>query len=224
MTTVLLILLLACCAASLSAQSRIYISVKAGSSAVLPCDWRNKTQSPGERPHIEWRTPSETVFERRGGEQYEGDGYEHRVDVPEDKLLSGDCSLVLKDVRLNDSGPYESYLLERRRRRSLRSKRVFIQAVELSVEDAPEETAAAESIEELSLLKKSASTYSSEDKGLYLLEKSCHEPVIPVEDRQQRSQDGGSTEQIKLVGPVHVQYFIGQPAHRSMRTYSKHVF
>uniref|UniRef100_A0AAR2IM83 Immunoglobulin V-set domain-containing protein n=1 Tax=Pygocentrus nattereri TaxID=42514 RepID=A0AAR2IM83_PYGNA len=134
MTTVLLILLLACCAGSLSAQSRIYISVKAGSSAVLPCDWRNKTQSPGEKPHIEWRTPSETVFERQGGDQYEGEGYEHRVDVPEDKLLGGDCSLVLKDVRLNDSGPYESYLLERRRRRSLHSKRVFIQAVELSVE------------------------------------------------------------------------------------------
>ncbi|XP_017581236.2 uncharacterized protein LOC108444532 isoform X1 [Pygocentrus nattereri] len=158
MTTVLLILLLTCCAGSLSAQSRIYISVKAGSSAVLPCDWRNKTQSSGERPHIEWRTPSETVFERQGGDQYEGEGYEHRVDVPEDKLLGGDCSLVLKDVRLNDSGPYESYLLERQMRRSLRSKQVFIQAVELSVEDAPEEAAAAESVEVFSLLKQSASS------------------------------------------------------------------
>ncbi|KAL6473506.1 hypothetical protein MHYP_G00170670 [Metynnis hypsauchen] len=158
MTTVLLILLLACCAGSLSAQSRIYLSVKAGSSAVLPCDWRNKTQSSGERPHIEWRTPSETVFERRGGEQYQGEGYEHRVDVPEDKLLSGDCSLVLKDVRLTDVGPYESFLLERRTRRSLRSKRVFIQAVELSVDDEPEEAAAAQSVEEFSLLKQSASS------------------------------------------------------------------
>ncbi|KAL7858723.1 hypothetical protein AOLI_G00188250 [Acnodon oligacanthus] len=158
MTIFLRSLLLACCAASLSAQSRIYVTVKAGSSAVLPCDWRNKTQSSGERPHIEWRTLTETVFERRGGDQYQGEGYERRVDVPEHKLLGGDCSLVLKDVRLTDSGPYESYLLEKRRKRSLRSKRVFIQAVELSVDDAPEEAAAAQSVEEFSLLKQSASS------------------------------------------------------------------
>ncbi|XP_036416194.1 programmed cell death 1 ligand 1-like isoform X2 [Colossoma macropomum] len=158
MNTFLLILLLACCAGSLSAQSRIYLSVKAASSAVLPCDWRNKTQSPGERPHIEWRTMSETVFERLGGEQYEGEGYERRVDVPEDKLLSGDCSLMLKDVRLTDAGPYESYLLQKQTKRSLNSKRVFIQGVELSVEDASEETAAAQSVEEFSLVKLSASS------------------------------------------------------------------
>ncbi|KAL6473480.1 hypothetical protein MHYP_G00170410 [Metynnis hypsauchen] len=160
MTTVLPILLLACCAGSLSAQSRIYLSVKAGSSAVLPCDWRNKTQSSGERPHIEWRTPSETVFERWGGDLYQGEGYEHRVDVPEDKLLSGDCSLVLKDVRLTDVGPYESFLLERRTKRSLRSKRVFIQAVELSVD---------ESIEELSLVKQSASSSAEVIRSPFLI-------------------------------------------------------
>ncbi|KAL7858736.1 hypothetical protein AOLI_G00188380 [Acnodon oligacanthus] len=129
-------LCLVTCTGSQYAQSRIYVTVKAGSSAVLPCDWRNKTQSSGERPHIEWRTLTETVFERRGGDQYQGEGYERRVDVPEDKLLGGDCSLVLKDVRLTDSGPYESYLLEKRTKRSLRSKRVFIQAVELSVDDS----------------------------------------------------------------------------------------
>ncbi|KAL7868531.1 hypothetical protein SRHO_G00099150 [Serrasalmus rhombeus] len=153
------------CTGSLSAQSRIYVSVTAGSSAVLPCDFRNKTQSSGERPHIEWRTVSETVFERRGGDQYEGEGYEHRVDVPEDKLLSGDCSLVLKDVRLNDSGPYESYLLERRRTRSLRSKRVFIQAVELSVEESPKEiyenVAETRIIEEISNLRRPVIAVSS---------------------------------------------------------------
>ncbi|KAL6473482.1 hypothetical protein MHYP_G00170430 [Metynnis hypsauchen] len=149
------------CTGSLSAQSRIYISVKAGSSAVLPCDWRNKTQSSGERPHIEWRSPFETVFERRGRDQYQGEGYEHRVDVPEDKLLSGDCSLVLKDVRLTDAGPYESYLLQRRTRRSLRSKRVFIQAVELSVEEISEDVAEIQIIEEISNSRRAAIPVSS---------------------------------------------------------------
>ncbi|KAI4901079.1 hypothetical protein NFI96_015060 [Prochilodus magdalenae] len=130
------LLWLVVCTGSLSAQARIYMSVTEGSSAVLPCDWRNKTdsRSNGERLHIEWRAISETVFERRGEESYQGQGYEHRVDVPEDNLLSGDCSLVLRDVRLTDEGIYESFLLVRRKKRSLLSKRLLLQSVELSVD------------------------------------------------------------------------------------------
>ncbi|KAL7868537.1 hypothetical protein SRHO_G00099210 [Serrasalmus rhombeus] len=130
------ILCIAACAGSLPAPSRIFMSARVGSSAVLPCDWRNvSTQS----PHVEWRTISETVFERRGGELYQGEGYEGRVDVPEDHLLKGDCSLELKNVRPEDEGVYESFLLVRRTKRSLRSKRVFLQSVELSVDETPEE-------------------------------------------------------------------------------------
>ncbi|XP_072529593.1 uncharacterized protein [Salminus brasiliensis] len=112
------------------------MTVRVGSSAVLPCEWRDV---PRLSPHIEWRTISKTVFERRGEELYEGEGYAGRVDVPEDKLLEGNCSLVLKDVKSGDAGVYESYLLVKRTKRSLKSKRVFIQSVELSVDGCPAE-------------------------------------------------------------------------------------
>ncbi|XP_036419188.1 versican core protein-like [Colossoma macropomum] len=130
------ILCVAACAGSFPAPSRIFMSARVSSSAVLPCDCRNvSTQS----PHVEWKTISETVFERRGGDLYQGEGYEDRVDVPEDHLLKGDCSLELKNIRPDDAGVYESYLLVRRNKRSLRSQRVFLQSVELSVDETPEE-------------------------------------------------------------------------------------
>ncbi|KAI4897403.1 hypothetical protein NFI96_006549, partial [Prochilodus magdalenae] len=123
-----LILMLATCAGTLSEPSRIYMSVTVGSSAVLPCDWRNKTSSLPS--HIEWRSIHQTILERRGEELFQGEGYERRVDVPEDKLLSSDCSLMLRNIRTSDAGLYESYLLER----SPRFRRVPLQSVELSVE------------------------------------------------------------------------------------------
>ncbi|KAL7858730.1 hypothetical protein AOLI_G00188320 [Acnodon oligacanthus] len=129
------ILWLATCIGFISAQSQIFISARVGSSVVLPCDWRNVSK---QSPHVEWRTFAETVFERMGGELYQAEGYEGRVDVPEDKLQRGDCSLELKNIRPADEGVYESYLLVRRNKRSLNSKRVFLQSVELSVDETPE--------------------------------------------------------------------------------------
>ncbi|KAL6473493.1 hypothetical protein MHYP_G00170540 [Metynnis hypsauchen] len=126
------ILWVAACAGSLPAPSRIFISARVGSSAVLPCDCRKVSS---QNPHILWRTISETVLERRGGELYQGEGYEGRVDVPEDHLLKGDCSLELKNITLGDEGVYESYLLVSRMKRSLRTKKsIFLQSVELSVD------------------------------------------------------------------------------------------
>uniref|UniRef100_A0A3B1J729 Immunoglobulin V-set domain-containing protein n=1 Tax=Astyanax mexicanus TaxID=7994 RepID=A0A3B1J729_ASTMX len=135
------ILMLVISTGSLSAEGRLFMDVKVGRSAVLPCNWRTKLDNlaTDQSPHIEWRTFSETVFERLGEEQFQGEGYEGRIDVPEDELKKGNCSLVLKDVKLGDAAVYESYLLVKRTKRSLRSKRVFIQSVELSVDDTPEE-------------------------------------------------------------------------------------
>ncbi|KAI4901077.1 hypothetical protein NFI96_001657 [Prochilodus magdalenae] len=132
-----LILMLTTCAGTLSEPSRIYMSVTVGSSAVLPCDWRNKTSS--RPPHIEWRSIHQTILERQGKELFQGEGYERRVDVPEDKLLSGDCSLVLRNIRTSDAGLYESYLLQKSRH----SRRVSLQSVELSVEESEQEVRAA---------------------------------------------------------------------------------
>ncbi|KAL7858727.1 hypothetical protein AOLI_G00188290 [Acnodon oligacanthus] len=131
------VLSLVICAGSLSAQSTVYLSVTVGSTAVLPCDCRHitSTQSASQTLHVEWRTFAETVFERMGEELYQGEGYEGRVDVREDELLKGDCSLELKNVRPEDAGMYESFLLVQQAKRSMRSKRVFLQSVELSVDE-----------------------------------------------------------------------------------------
>ncbi|KAI4874135.1 hypothetical protein NFI96_015844 [Prochilodus magdalenae] len=75
---------------SFAADPRIFMSARVGSSAVLPCDCLNVS---GSSPHVEWRTISETVFEREGEETYQGEGFKGRVDIPEDKLLKGNCSL-----------------------------------------------------------------------------------------------------------------------------------
>ncbi|KAL6473488.1 hypothetical protein MHYP_G00170490 [Metynnis hypsauchen] len=124
-------LLLTTCVGSLYAQTQMFISARVGSSAVLPCDWRNVSS---QNPHIEWRTYAETVFERRGGDLYQGEGYEGRVDVPEDHLLKGDCSLLLKNVRPEDEGIYESHLLVKQTKGAVDSKWVYLQSVELSVD------------------------------------------------------------------------------------------
>ncbi|XP_058263532.1 uncharacterized protein LOC131364406 isoform X2 [Hemibagrus wyckioides] len=113
------------------------ISARVGSTVILPCEWRNVSV---QIPHVQWSTVSETVFERKGVELYEGEGYMGRVDVPQDKLLNGNCSLVLKNVRLTDAGTYESYLSVRRVKRSRFTKWVLVQQVKLSVDETPEET------------------------------------------------------------------------------------
>lgn len=90
-----------------------------GITVVLPCEF-NATSVHGL--YVRWYIHSEVVFERVGKDSYEGEGYEGRVDVPEDELCKGNCSLVLKNVSVADAGHYRSYL-----------KR-FIQSVELSVD------------------------------------------------------------------------------------------
>ncbi|KAI4900118.1 hypothetical protein NFI96_028297 [Prochilodus magdalenae] len=126
------ILCLSTCVGSLSADPQIFMTARVGSSAVLPCDWRNVS---GSSPaHIKWCTISETVFERRGEEVYRGEGYEGRVDLPEDELLKGNCSLELKNIRPGDAGVYKSYLLVRRVRRSVHATWHLLQSVELSVD------------------------------------------------------------------------------------------
>ncbi|KAK3526686.1 hypothetical protein QTP70_031467 [Hemibagrus guttatus] len=87
----------------------LQISARVGSTAVLPCEWRNLSI---QTPHVQWVIDSETVFERKGKELFQGEGYEGRVDVPEDELLKGNCSLVLKNVRITDEGLYRTFTME----------------------------------------------------------------------------------------------------------------
>ncbi|MCJ8735558.1 hypothetical protein PDJAM_G00248400 [Pangasius djambal] len=100
------------------------VSAHVGSTVVLPCEWRNLSI---QTPHVEWYIDSEFVFERKGKESFQGEGYEGRVDVPEDELLKGNCSLVLKNFNATDAAVYRSSMLVTQKNRKL------VQKVKLSV-------------------------------------------------------------------------------------------
>ncbi|KAI5619923.1 hypothetical protein C0J50_20517 [Silurus asotus] len=99
---------LSVCVDPISADPPITVEAHVGSTALLPCHLENFTQT----PHIQWRADNKIVFERNIDRTHDGKGYEGRVDVPEDELRKGNCSLVLKDVRITDHTSYKSFVLE----------------------------------------------------------------------------------------------------------------
>ncbi|KAI5618749.1 hypothetical protein C0J50_21672 [Silurus asotus] len=101
------------------------VSAQVGSTAVLPCDWRHLSI---QTPHVEWSIGDEIVFERLGKDSSQGEGYEGRVDVPEEELFKGNCSLVLKNVSVTDETLYSSYILM-----TDTKKPVLVQNIKLSV-------------------------------------------------------------------------------------------
>ncbi|KAF5900489.1 uncharacterized protein DAT39_009808, partial [Clarias magur] len=101
------------------------ISAAVGSTVVLPCDYRHLST---QTPHVKWYMGLEVVFERQGKESYQGEGYEGRVDVPEDELLKGTCSLVLNNVRVSDGAEYRSSMIVKHTERP-----VLVQKVQLLV-------------------------------------------------------------------------------------------
>lgn len=67
------------------------------------------------------------MFEQNGEQRWQASEFEGRLRVPEEKLWEGDCSLILRDVQVGDVGLYESFMVVDR------TRRVFIQSVQLSV-------------------------------------------------------------------------------------------
>ncbi|XP_041811016.1 galectin 17 isoform X1 [Chelmon rostratus] len=115
------------------ARSRSVIST-VGNQAVLPCNWKSRLGE--EAPptcHIQWTTPADTVFELRGEHKWQAEEFEGRVEVPEESLGSGDCSLIISDVQIGDAGRYESFMVVDGVKST--KTRVFIQSVKLSVFD-----------------------------------------------------------------------------------------
>ncbi|KAF5886982.1 antigen like protein, partial [Clarias magur] len=102
------------CVYVLSAEPEISVSGPVGSTAVLPCEM---TSVNTDRLYIVWRMKSEIVFERLGEKLYQDEGYEGRVDVPVEELRKGNCSLVLHNLTLDDTGVYSSYQTVRRTKR-----------------------------------------------------------------------------------------------------------
>ncbi|KAF4081727.1 hypothetical protein AMELA_G00164440 [Ameiurus melas] len=102
-----------------------------GSTAFLPCKLQSEDTG---TLYIKWEIGSEIVFERHGEETYQGEGYEERVDVPVEKLRKGNCSLVLRNLKLTDAALYTSYKIVRRTKRSATPKTVELSRVDLSVD------------------------------------------------------------------------------------------
>ncbi|XP_069372701.1 galectin 17 [Paralichthys olivaceus] len=118
-----------------SSLSTNFLSVTytVGEQAVLPCSWRPRLGALASC-HVQWQTTaSAAVFEQLGAQRWQAEGYGGRVEVPEEKLVSGDCSLVISDVQLGDTGRYESFMVVDGERS--KKTRVFIQGVKLSVFD-----------------------------------------------------------------------------------------
>ncbi|KAM7373694.1 hypothetical protein PAMP_008528 [Pampus punctatissimus] len=117
-----------------SGTPSLSVTSTVGNQAILPCSWKSRL---GEVAlpacHIQWTTLVDTVFEQRGKQKWQTEDFEGRVDVPEEKLGSGDCSLIINDVQIRDTGRYESFMLVDGV--WSRTTRVFIQSVKLSVFD-----------------------------------------------------------------------------------------
>ncbi|KAF7702510.1 hypothetical protein HF521_001793 [Silurus meridionalis] len=119
-----------------SGESVISVSGDLGSTAVLPCE----LESVGtETLHIKWKNKAKVVFERKGERFTPGDGYKNRVDVPEEELRKGNCSLVLRNLTPNDKNVYTSIQVVSRTKRSLTNEEKKISRVSLSVREKPPE-------------------------------------------------------------------------------------
>ncbi|KAF5900507.1 antigen like protein [Clarias magur] len=119
--------------------SEFSVSGPVGFTAVLPCEL---TSVDTHTLYIKWEikvnTQSKIVFEREGEESYQDEGYEGRVDVPVEELRKGNCSLVLRNLRLTDTEIYTSYLTVTRHKREL-SVTKETSRVHLTVSDRTEE-------------------------------------------------------------------------------------
>ncbi|CAJ1082875.1 uncharacterized protein LOC110000223 isoform X1 [Xyrichtys novacula] len=117
-----------------SSLNPLPVTCEVGKQAVLPCSWKSRL---GEvnlpTCYVQWENPPETVFEKQGERQFEAEAFEGRLEVPKDKLESGNCSLIIHDVQMLDTGRYESFMVVDGVKST--KTRVFIQSVRLSVID-----------------------------------------------------------------------------------------
>lgn len=106
-----------------------------GKQAVLPCSWKSRLGDAAPSVcHVQWTTPADsTVFELQGESKWQAEDFAGRVEVLREQLGSGDCSLIISDVQIADTGSYESFMVVDGVKAT--KTRVFIQSVKLSVFD-----------------------------------------------------------------------------------------
>ncbi|XP_037548969.1 galectin 17 [Nematolebias whitei] len=116
------------------AAQPLSIMSTAGSQVVLPCSWKPHQAEVGPSScHVQWVSPPFTVFEQNSEDKWQQERFDGRLEVPTVKLQAGDCSLIIKDAQIEDTGRYESFMVVGGAR-SMKT-RVFIQSVKLSVTD-----------------------------------------------------------------------------------------
>ncbi|XP_013879377.1 galectin 17 [Austrofundulus limnaeus] len=112
----------------------ISVTSKAGSRVVLPCSWKpHRAEVSPSACHVQWVSPPFTVFEQRSEDKWQAKEFDGRLEVPEETLGSGNCSLIIKDVQIRDTGSYESFMVVDGARSG--KTRVLLQSVRLSVTD-----------------------------------------------------------------------------------------
>lgn len=117
-------------ASDYGSYTMLTVSYMVGDKAILPCSWSYPNE---ETLHVQWATSrDDTVFERRGNEKWQAPEFEGRVMVPEENLMSGNCSLTITDIEFRDAGRYYSYMLMETNRGK---NRFFIQGVEVIVRE-----------------------------------------------------------------------------------------
>ncbi|CAG5888321.1 galectin 17 [Menidia menidia] len=110
------------------------IMSKVGNQVVLPCSWKsNLGEVASSACHIQWVAPPKTILEQRGEERWQAGRFMGRLEVPQEKLESGDCSLIINDVQIEDTGKYESFVVVEGV--MSRKERLFIHGVKLFVTD-----------------------------------------------------------------------------------------
>jgi len=98
-----------------------------GGQTLLPCSWAELAAT----AHVEWASrTAETVYEKWGERTWVAAEYRGRVDIPEEQLAAGNCSLALRDVQNMDAGVYDSYGI---RGQGRVVSRVFVHSVRLRV-------------------------------------------------------------------------------------------
>ncbi|CAG5965514.1 unnamed protein product [Menidia menidia] len=90
-------------------EQRINITAEAGKNVTLPCGAgkeKNITAVRWFRPDLD---PDGVILYRDG--YFESDGqnpsFRNRVDLQDRQMKDGDVSLILKDVKIHDTGPYQ---------------------------------------------------------------------------------------------------------------------
>lgn len=116
-----------------SAPAQVMVSSLVGAMVVLPCSC--PTLGPQAHPHLQWCLESTgPTLEHRGQQTWTVEELGTRAEVLESGPGTRNCSLLLRDLQVTDTGLYHTYLLQDQDQTKTRTRTgVFICSVKLLV-------------------------------------------------------------------------------------------